>query len=106
MAHLNIPIHGVSEPRPEFETVCAMHEHAVATAPDAVRPPGRHVCFWGLKGGNHVKADSDGLLPGGSSARLRGASCVAAPANCAGPGPAPRARIPTISWTCQTNLPM
>jgi hypothetical protein len=36
MAHLNIPIHGVSEPRPEFETVCAMLDHAVATAPDAV----------------------------------------------------------------------
>ena len=36
MAHLNIPIHGVSELRPEFETVCAMLDHAVATAPDAV----------------------------------------------------------------------
>jgi long-chain acyl-CoA synthetase len=29
-----LPVHGVGEPRPDCATVCAMFEHAVATAPD------------------------------------------------------------------------
>lgn len=35
-AAVDLPVHGVGEPRPDFPTLCAMFRHAVSTAPDAV----------------------------------------------------------------------
>jgi hypothetical protein len=35
-ADLDLPVHGVGEPRPPFATLCAMFDHAVSTAPDTV----------------------------------------------------------------------
>ena len=35
-AAVDLPVHGVGEPRPPFATLCAMFDHAVATAPDTV----------------------------------------------------------------------
>jgi long-chain acyl-CoA synthetase len=34
MTDLALPMHGVGEPRPDCATLCAMFDHAVATAPD------------------------------------------------------------------------
>jgi long-chain acyl-CoA synthetase len=33
---LGLAVHGIGEPRPDFPTLCAMFDHAVATAPDTV----------------------------------------------------------------------
>src|SRR4051794_38668771 len=32
----NLPLHGVGEPKPPVATLCAMFDHAVATAPEVV----------------------------------------------------------------------
>jgi hypothetical protein len=55
------------------------------------------------KGHDHVEADIDGLIPGRSSAWLRGRHAF--PHRPAAPGlrPAARARIPTIAWTGQPD---
>ncbi len=44
---LALPVHGVGEPRPDCATICAMFDHAVATAPDtvAVRHKGASLAY-------------------------------------------------------------
>lgn len=52
MVSVSLPLHGVGEPRPDLATLSAMHDHAVATMPDAVavRQRGRALTFAGESG--------------------------------------------------------